>query len=83
MTDVFISLIFNYMKNIFFIAALAVSLGLILFLYQRLTATEAALKTAEQHFADCQQVTFQLQNQLSLDEKNAAAQGRTAPSISH
>ena len=70
------------MKNILFIAALAVSLGLIIFLYQRLTATEAALHTAEKHFADCQQVTFQLQNQLSEDEKSAAANSTTAPSVS-
>jgi hypothetical protein len=70
------------MKNILFLAALAVSLGLIIFLYQRLTATEAALRTAEQHFADCQQVTFQLQNQLSEDEKSAAANSTTAPSVS-
>ena len=70
------------MKNIIFIAALVISLGLIVFLYQRLLSTEAALKTAQQHFADCQQVTFQLQNQLSANEKDAAAQGRTAPSVS-
>ena len=59
------------MKNILFIAALAVSLGLIIFLYQRLTASEAALQAAEQRFADCQQVTFQLQNQLSQVTRNA------------
>jgi uncharacterized membrane protein len=69
------------MKNIIFLAALAISLGLIVFLYQRLLSTEAALKTAQQHFADCQQVTFQLQNQLSADEKNAEARGTTAPSV--
>jgi len=69
------------MKNVLFLAALAISLGLIIFLYQRLTATEAALRTAEKHFADCQQVTFQLQNQLSEDEKSAAAKSTTAPSV--
>jgi uncharacterized membrane protein len=69
------------MKNILFIAALAISLGLIVFLYQRLSSTEAALKTAQQHFADCQQVTFQLQNQLSADEKSAEANSTTAPSV--
>lgn len=73
------------MKNILFIAALAISLGLIVFLYQRLSSTEVALKEAQQHFADCQQVTFQLQNQLSQDElkqdeKGAAALPATAPS---
>jgi hypothetical protein len=67
------------MKNVLFLAALAISLGLIIFLYQRLTATEAALRTAEQRFADCQQVTFKLQNQLSEDEKSAAANSTTAP----
>lgn len=70
------------MKNVLFLAALVISLGLIIFLYQRLTATEAALRTAEKHFADCQQVTFQLQNQLSEDEKSAAANSTTAPSVS-
>ncbi|RZK41674.1 MAG: hypothetical protein EOO57_01505 [Hymenobacter sp.] len=70
------------MKNIMFLAALVISLGLIAFLYQRLTATEAALKVAQQHFTDCQQVTFQLQNQLSADEKSAAANSTTAPSAS-
>ena len=69
------------MKNIVFIVTLAISLGLIVFLYLRLSDTEAKLKEAQQHFADCQQVTFQLQNQLSADEKNAADQGHTAPSI--
>jgi hypothetical protein len=69
------------MKNILFIAALVISLGLIGFLYQRLSATETALKEAQQHFNDCQQVTFQLQNQLRADEKSAEALGTTAPSV--
>ena len=69
------------MKNILFIAALVISLGLIGFLYMRLNATETKLKEAQQHFADCQQVTFQLQNQLSADERNAEALGTTAPSV--
>jgi len=69
------------MKNTLFIAALVISLGLIGFLYQRLSTTEAALKEAQQHFSDCQQVTFQLQNQLSADERQAENQGTTAPSI--
>ncbi len=68
------------MKNILFIGALAISIGLIIFLYQRLVTTEAALRVAEQHFADCQQVTFQLQNELSADKKGAAATTTTAPS---
>ena len=68
------------MKNILFIATLAIAVGLIVFLYQRLTTTEAALKAAEQHFADCQQVTFQLQNQLSQDEKSSSDHATIAPS---
>ncbi|RYE90451.1 MAG: hypothetical protein EOO37_02935 [Cytophagaceae bacterium] len=71
------------MKNIIFIGAFAISLGLIVFLYQRLSSTEAALKTAQQHFADCQQVTFQLQNQLSQDELRQDAKGEVAPSAKH
>jgi hypothetical protein len=67
------------MKNILFIGALAISIGLIVFLYQRLVTTEAALRVAEQHFTDCQQVTFQLQNELSADKKGAAATTTTAP----
>jgi hypothetical protein len=68
------------MKNFLFIFSLVISIGLIIFLYQRLTSTEAALRVAEKHFADCQQVTFQLQNQLSVDEKSAEATSTTAPS---
>ena len=67
------------MKNIFFIGVLAVCLGVILFLFQRLNATEIALKEAQQHFADCEQVTFQLQNQLSEKQRGAAATPATAP----
>ena len=75
------------MKNILFIGALVISLGLIAFLYQRLLTTETALKEAQQHFADCEQVTFQLQNQLSQDElkrdeKGATDQSSPAPSAS-
>ncbi|MBC6990197.1 MULTISPECIES: hypothetical protein [Hymenobacter] len=53
------------MKNIISLIALVISLGLILYLYQRLSATEEALKLAEKRFADCEQVSFQLQNQLT------------------
>ncbi|NVO85861.1 hypothetical protein [Hymenobacter terrestris] len=53
------------MKKYLPLAALLVALGLILFLYQRLTNTETALKRAEQKFQDCEIVTFQLQNKLS------------------
>ncbi|SET45353.1 hypothetical protein [Hymenobacter actinosclerus] len=53
------------MKKFLPLAALLVALGLILFLYQRLTNTETALKQSEQRFHDCEIVTFQLQNKLS------------------
>lgn len=59
------------MKNLLFLLALAVSAGLNIFLYQRFTAADQARKVAEQHFTDCQQVTFQLQNQLSTEESQA------------
>ncbi|WP_223649466.1 hypothetical protein [Hymenobacter psoromatis] len=68
------------MKNIAFIATLAVSLGLIIFLYWRLTVTQNALADAQRQSAACEQVTFQLQAQLSADEKDAAAHTTTAPS---
>jgi len=56
------------MRNILFIGALVLSLGLIGFLYQQLAAAETALQMANQRFADCQQVTFQLQNQLAQQQ---------------
>ena len=61
------------MKNIFFLLVLAISAGLNIFLYQRFTAADKARQVAEQHFTDCQQVTFQLQNQLSTEESKAGA----------
>ncbi|QKG56081.1 hypothetical protein GKZ68_05160 [Hymenobacter sp. BRD128] len=70
------------MKNILFIVTLAISLGLILFLYWQLTLTQNALKDAQVKVEACQQVTFQLQAQLSADEKSAAAHSTTAPSAS-
>ncbi|GAB2872138.1 MAG: hypothetical protein JWP58_3202 [Hymenobacter sp.] len=57
------------MKNIVFLGALVLALGLIGYLYQQLDATEKALKLSEQRFADCQKVTFQLQNQLAPLQK--------------
>lgn len=68
------------MKNFLLIGTMAIVIGLIIFLYQRLLTTEAALRVAEQHFTDCQQVTFQLQNELSESKKGAAATTTTAPS---
>ena len=69
------------MKNIFYLAALVVALGLIGYLYRQLGATEAALKAAEQRFTDCQQVTFQLQNQLATARKQALT--TPAPPAAH
>ena len=61
------------MKNVLFLFALVLSLGLIAYLYQQLSATEKALKQADQRFTDCEQVTFQLQMQL--------ASGKTKPAL--
>ena len=47
------------------LAALLLALGLIVYLYVRLTKLEETLKQSEQRFADCEQVNFQLQNQLT------------------
>lgn len=71
------------MKNILFVVTLAISLGLIFFLYWQLTLTQNALKDAQVKIDACQQVTFQLQAQLSADEKSAEANSTTAPSASH
>ena len=57
------------MKNLVFLGALVLALGLIGFLYQQLDTAEKALKVSEQRFADCQKVTFQLQNQLAPLQK--------------
>ena len=57
------------MKNLIFLGALVLALGLIGFLYQQLSTTEKALQVSEQRFADCQKVTFQLQNQLAPLQK--------------
>ncbi|MCC2545050.1 hypothetical protein LJY25_01220 [Hymenobacter sp. BT175] len=55
------------MKNSLYLLTFVVALGLIGFLYYRITQLEAALKASEQRFHDCEQVTFQLQNQLNLE----------------
>ncbi|WBA42537.1 hypothetical protein [Hymenobacter canadensis] len=62
------------MNKVLTIAALVLSLALIAYLYQTLSKTEEALKRAEQRFTDCEQVNFQLQNQLT-----AANRGATVP----
>ncbi len=59
------------MKNLLFLGALVLALGLIGYLYQQLNATEKKLQLAEKRFADCEKVTFQLQNQLAEAQKKA------------
>lgn len=66
------------MRNILTIGALVLALGIIAFLYQQLSTAETALKVADQRFADCQQVTFQLQNQLAQQQKQTGT-GVTPP----
>lgn len=53
------------MNKVLTITALVLALGLIGYLYQTLSKTEEALKRSEQRFKDCEQVSFQLQNQLT------------------
>ncbi|WP_310390932.1 hypothetical protein [Hymenobacter sp.] len=60
------------MRNIITIAALVLALGLIGYLYQQLSATENALRLSEKRFADCEKVSFQLQNQLATLQKREA-----------
>jgi uncharacterized membrane protein len=64
------------MKNILFLVALLLSLGTIIYLYRQLSSTEKALELAEKRFADCEQVSFQLQNQLSTRTKEAAEENK-------
>ncbi|WP_324677771.1 hypothetical protein [Hymenobacter sp. GOD-10R] len=65
------------MKNLLFLLTLLIALGTILYLYRQLSTTEQALKLAEKRFADCEQVTFQLQMQKQgitpRGSQNAAA----------
>ena len=60
------------MNKVLPLIALLIALGLIIFLYLRLTKTEEALKQANQRFTDCEQVNFQLQNQLTQAIRGAA-----------
>ncbi|HEX8349996.1 MAG TPA: hypothetical protein VF598_08530 [Hymenobacter sp.] len=62
------------MRNILFLVALLLSLGTIIYLYRQLSSTEKALQLAEKRFADCEQVSFQLQNQLSTRGKQGASE---------
>jgi hypothetical protein len=53
------------MNKVVFLVALVISLALIIYLYQRLDKTEEALRLSQRQFNDCNQVNFQLQNQLT------------------
>jgi hypothetical protein len=53
------------MRNITSLLTLAIALGLIVYLYSRMSRAERELATIQRRAADCEQVTFQLQNQLS------------------
>ena len=59
------------MKNIISLIALVISLGLIVFLYLQLSSTQEQLRQTQQRFADCEKVTFQLQNQLTAQQRAA------------
>ena len=61
------------MKNLVFLGALVLALGLIGYLYQQLNAAEKALQLSQRRFTDCEKVSFQLQNQLVLLQKKQAA----------
>ncbi|MCC3156942.1 hypothetical protein LJ737_06820 [Hymenobacter sp. 15J16-1T3B] len=68
------------MKNFITLGALVISLALIVYLYVRLSAAERELAQAKRHVADCEQVTFQLQNQLTAQARDkAAAAGQPVP----
>ncbi|MDF7811004.1 hypothetical protein [Hymenobacter sp. YC55] len=64
------------MNKVLPLAALLISLGLIIFLYLRINKLEEALKQSEQRFSDCETVNFQLQNQLV-----AATRGQVPDSL--
>jgi uncharacterized membrane protein len=59
------------MKNLSFIFALLLSLGLIVYLYLRLNAAEEALALSQKRFTDCEQVTFQLQMQVAQGKEQS------------
>ena len=67
------------MKNLLFILALLISMGLIVYLYLRLNATENALALSQKRFTDCEQVTFQLQMQVAQSQKQLALPAGKAP----
>ncbi|KUG07614.1 hypothetical protein [Solirubrum puertoriconensis] len=68
------------MKNFVTLGALVISLALIIYLYVRLSATERQLTDAQRRMADCEQVTFQLQNQLSQQARMQAREaGQPVP----
>ncbi|GAB2967917.1 hypothetical protein GCM10027048_43410 [Hymenobacter coalescens] len=72
------------MKNFATLGALIISLALIVYLYMRLTAAERELDLVRRRAADCEQVTFQLQNQLTeLNRAKEAQAGQPIPGEQH
>ena len=68
------------MKNFATLGALVISLALIIYLYVRLSTTERQLADAQRRMVDCEQVTFQLQNQLSQQARmQARGAGQPTP----
>ncbi|KAA9339670.1 hypothetical protein F0P96_03385 [Hymenobacter busanensis] len=61
------------MKNILTLLALVLSLGTIIYLYLQLSTSQQELALAQRHITDCEQVTFQLQNQLTQQSREKAA----------
>ncbi|SMC00256.1 hypothetical protein SAMN00120144_1686 [Hymenobacter roseosalivarius DSM 11622] len=59
------------MRNIAFLLALVISLGLIVYLYLQLATAQESLRQAERRYTDCEKVTFQLQNQLTAQQRGA------------
>ncbi|WP_400191115.1 hypothetical protein [Hymenobacter sp. B81] len=62
------------MKNIVTLLALLLALGTIGYLYLQLSATQKQLTLAQRRYTDCEQVTFQLQNQLTQQTRQRAAE---------
>ncbi|GAA4387380.1 hypothetical protein [Hymenobacter koreensis] len=64
------------MKNVATLIALVLALGLIIYLYLQLSTANQQLERAERRYKDCEQVTFQLQNQLTAQTRENAAKAR-------
>lgn len=66
-------------RNLLSILALLLALGMIGYLYYRLTTAEEALALAEKRFTDCEQVTFQLQMQVASGKAKVALPAAKPP----